>query len=60
MQASWSYAVAADASAQIHGTAYCAIRIRLASVDRKTMSLVNLHFVAPLSLARTLVSPGTI
>jgi hypothetical protein len=48
MQASWSYAVVADASSQIHGTAYFAIRIRLASVDRRTTSLVNLHLVAPL------------
>jgi hypothetical protein len=47
LQASWSYAVAADASVQIHGTAYFAIRIRLASVDRKTTSLVNLHLAAP-------------
>jgi hypothetical protein len=47
MQASWSYAVAADASAQIHGTAYFAIRIHLSSIDRKTTSLVNLHLVAP-------------
>jgi hypothetical protein len=53
--------VAADASVQIHGTAYFAIRIRLASVDRKTSSLVNLHLAAPpLSLARTLASPSTI
>jgi hypothetical protein len=47
MQASWSYAVAADPSAQIHGTAYFAIRIHLSSIDRKTTSLVNLHLVAP-------------
>jgi hypothetical protein len=54
MQASWSYAVAADASAQIHGTTYFAIRIRLASVDRTATSLVNLHLVAaPLSGAQS-------
>jgi hypothetical protein len=47
MQASWSYAVATDASAQIHGTAYFVVRIHLASVDGKTTSLVNLHLVAP-------------
>jgi hypothetical protein len=47
MQATWSYPIAADVSAQIHGTAYYAIRIRLASVDRKTTSLVNIHLVAP-------------
>jgi hypothetical protein len=59
MQASWSYAIAADASAKIRATASFAIRMRLASVDRKTTSLVNFTTCCPLSLARSLASPST-
>jgi hypothetical protein len=43
----WSYSLAADASAQIHGVAYFSIRIRVPSVEGTKTILNNLHLVAP-------------
>lgn len=45
--ASWCYIAAADASAQIHGTAYLSVRVRLVVVEGRMSYLSNLHICAP-------------
>jgi hypothetical protein len=49
LRRSWGFAIAADGSAHVHGTAYFSIRLRLISIENKIRksTLHNVHLVAP-------------
>jgi hypothetical protein len=49
LRRSWAFAIAADGSSHVHGTAYFCIRLCLISIESKTRksTLHNVHLVAP-------------